>query len=128
MDKRQPYLAWERLCWAISLALALNWVVAFLVMYSLGGDGWIGYTAHGSYYLGSHGRYTETSQFVFEYTRFHSAVTWVTFPMMVVSCLVAALLREHRKKFQHDTVRTPVRDAVPAQDSRRSRGSQPRGV
>ena len=97
MKTKRDWLRVERCLWVFSFALIANWVIALLVQAWLGGDGWNGYTAEGRYFLANHGRYTETTYAVFQYTRLHSALTWGTIPLIVASSVIAALLREHRK-------------------------------
>jgi hypothetical protein len=66
-----------------------NAVLFFTVSVAIGGDAAAGQVEGGRYYVASHGRPTEVSRDVWEYSRWHATVTWVTF---LLSALALAFL------------------------------------
>ena len=61
---------------------ALNFASFMIATLILGGDAVNGKSDGRSYYLGSHGRYTEVSQSTFEYSKFHTHSVWITHPLI----------------------------------------------
>ena len=68
-------------CW-------LNFFVFFLTSFLIGGSGSIGKIQHGKYYVANHGKYTEVSQTMFEFSRIHSTFSIIT----LVTALLVVLL------------------------------------
>jgi hypothetical protein len=63
--------AWIAFLWLLDFA-------AYIVAAGfLGGDAWSGHSAGGHYFLLSHGRLTEVSRSVFQYSRIHTDILWV---------------------------------------------------
>jgi len=70
-------------CFAYTLVAIgiLNFASFIIVALAIGGDAVNGKTEGGRYYLSEHGRDTEVSRSVFEYSRFHVYSVWVTHPL-----------------------------------------------
>ena len=97
MDANQKtLLRAERACLVTCLLLMANFFASNIFMDFLGGNGWSGYAVDGHYFLGSHGRYTETSWTIWEYTRMHFTFNIVTIPLILITAIAASVLREHR--------------------------------
>jgi hypothetical protein len=76
---------------AVFLAGAMNFVAFFTVSVAIGGDALSGKLENGRYYVSSHGRLTEVSPEVWEYSRVHAGVTWVTSVLAVLGLAIAVL-------------------------------------
>jgi len=79
----------------------LNFASFFAVALFLGGDAINGKIEAGRYYLCSHGRYTEVSQSVFNYSKLHVYSVFITHPLGMLGGLF--LYREHQKKKEKPT-------------------------
>ena len=71
----------SRICLAIFGLGIVNFVLFFIGAVYLGGDAVNGKIVDGHYFLMSHGRYTEVSADIFNYSRWHAYSTWVTHPL-----------------------------------------------
>jgi len=58
----------------------LNFAAFWLLALHLGGDALNGRAADGHFFLMSHGDYTEVSEQVFNYSRWHAMSLWLTHP------------------------------------------------
>ena len=76
--------------YALIIVGILNFLVYFFVAASIGGDAINGKIEGGKYYLEHHGRFTEVSRSVFEYSRFHTYSVWVTFPLVIFGAYLLA--------------------------------------
>jgi hypothetical protein len=75
----------RRIClWIFGIGI-VNFVLFWLVAVYLGGDAVNGKVVAGHYYLMSHGRYTEVSEAIFAYSRWHVYSTWITHPLALVA-------------------------------------------
>jgi hypothetical protein len=63
----------------------VNFVTFLGTSLFLGGDALGGKIENGLYYLGSHGRYTEVSEQVFEYSEAHARSVEISLPIMFLS-------------------------------------------
>ncbi len=63
----------------------LNFAVFWVVAVCLGGDAVNGRIQDGHFYLANHGKYTEVSERVFDYSRWHVYSTWITHPLAFVA-------------------------------------------
>jgi hypothetical protein len=70
-----------RICYFVFLAAMLNFVVFFIVAVNIGGDAVNGSVRDGHFYVMNHGRYTEVSEQVFTYSRWHVYSIWITHPL-----------------------------------------------
>lgn len=59
----------------------VNFTVFVIMAIYLGGDAVNGTVYHGHYFLMSHGRYTEVSKKVFDYSKWHVYSVMVTHPL-----------------------------------------------
>ena len=70
----------------ILLGLGLvNFIVFWILAVHFGGDAVNGKIQAGHFFLLSHGRYTEVSEGVFTYRKWHVYSTWITHPLMLLS-------------------------------------------
>jgi hypothetical protein len=77
--------AWN---WIVGIAL-LNFLVFMAVALYLGGDAVNGKIANGHFFLGSHGRYTEVSETLFTYSKWHTYSVVLTHSLAFIgACLV----------------------------------------
>lgn len=65
---------------AIFILSMLNFAVFWLMAVHLGGDALNGHVTDGHYFLMSHGDFTEVSEEVFNYSRWHAMSLWITHP------------------------------------------------
>ena len=76
----------------------LNFTAYWIISGALGGDAINGKDEGGRYYLSSHGRYTEVSRSIFEYSRFHTYSLCLTHPLVFIGILILAGINDDRKK------------------------------
>lgn len=78
-------------CVTLFLALAVfllgfaNFALFFTASVVIGGDALAGKAEGGRYYVSSHGRLTEVSRGVWEYSKRHATITWTTFPLSALA-------------------------------------------
>jgi len=65
----------------IFILAMLNFAAFWLLALHLGGDALNGRESAGHFYLMSHGAYTEVSEGVFDYSRWHARSLFVTHPL-----------------------------------------------
>jgi hypothetical protein len=63
----------------------VNFVTFVAVAISLGGDALNGYASDGRCFLGEHGRYTEVSASVFQYSKWHARSLFLTHPAAMLA-------------------------------------------
>ena len=74
-----------RIClWIFGIGI-VNFVLFFVGALYLGGDAINGKAAADHFYLMSHGQYTEVSEAVFTYSKWHVYSTWITHPLAFVA-------------------------------------------
>jgi hypothetical protein len=83
-----------RLCYSVFLAAMLNFVVFFIVAARIGGDAVNGRVRDGRFYVMNHGRYTEVSERVFTYSRWHVYSIWMTHPLALAAGYWAKRLQQ----------------------------------
>jgi hypothetical protein len=66
------------------LLLALNFATFLIGATYLGGDAFNGKYENGHYYLGSHGRFIETSGDIFRYSQWHIRSLFITMPLLLL--------------------------------------------
>ena len=81
--------------WLVWAAIA-NFAALFVLSLALGGDALNGTVRNGHYYLGDHGRYTEVSKAVFQFSRVQTVSVFITHPMAIIASL-SAFLRSRRQ-------------------------------
>jgi hypothetical protein len=69
----------RRLSTTVGLLAVLNVAVYIALAFALGGDAVNGHVESGHYYLAMHGRLTEVSRRVFEFSRWYTYVLWLHF-------------------------------------------------
>jgi hypothetical protein len=73
--------------------------LAFLgVSAYLGGDASSGKEEHGLYYVGNHGKYTQVSRQVFEYSALHARSVGISMPIACLVALVLSVGRNHKRR------------------------------
>ena len=70
-----------RICGIIFTLGLVNFALFFIGAIYLGGDAINGKVVDGQYFLTSHGRYTEVSAGISNYSKWHVYSTWVTHPL-----------------------------------------------
>ena len=78
----------------------LNFASYVIVALSLGGDAVNGKTEGGRFYLCEHGHYTEVSQSIFEYSRYHTYSVWMTHPLAMLGAYLLYRENQSEKKRQ----------------------------
>ncbi len=69
------------ICGILFGAALINFFAFVIIAILLGGDAINGMVKDGHYYLASHGRYTEVTESVFNYSRHHAYSVFVTHPI-----------------------------------------------
>ena len=80
----------------------INFAVYVLVAAKIGGDAVNGHSASGHYFLGEHGKLTETSYSVFLYSKLHTYTLFVSHPLAMLGIWI-----NHRWKKQNEVADTP---------------------
>ena len=78
-----------RVAAALRYLAVLNFTVLVLGMIHLGGDALNGHVANGHHYLSWHGKLTEVSPTIFQYSRFHTIASFVLLVIAALSALVS---------------------------------------
>ena len=87
------------LCGFVIAIGILNFLAYVTIATRLGGDAINGMSRNGHYFFSSHGKQTEVSEAVFNYSRIHTYSVWITHPLaMVCGYLLSKLTREDRSK------------------------------
>lgn len=73
----------------------INFVAFCAMTVVLGGDALNGTSVDGHYFLNSHGKYTEVSRGVFEYSYAHAVSLLVTHPLGLVAAIRARIRASH---------------------------------
>lgn len=84
---------WWYLLILVLVLPVINIAVYVTVAGYLGGDAINGRVDDGRYFLGSHGKYTEVSRAVFDYSRIHTYTVWATCALLVLAMLVVLFLK-----------------------------------
>jgi hypothetical protein len=96
--REQPAFSKWRDCprWLQVLAIiaVINFATYIIVDMRIGGDAMNGYIQNGSYYLGSHGRYTVVTKTIWTYSYYHTIAVWITHGSVAIG--VAILLNTKR--------------------------------
>lgn len=88
----------RQICIGIFIAAFINFAVFWLIAVYLGGDAINGRIADGHYYLMAHGRYTEVSAAVFNYSEWHVYSVWITHPLAFLAALAYFRLNKLERK------------------------------
>jgi hypothetical protein len=75
----------KAICGILLGVAILNFAAFFIMAICLGGDAINGMVKDGHYYLAEHGRYTEVTEAVFNYSRHHAYSVFVTHPIGMVA-------------------------------------------
>lgn len=86
------------LCIGFFVLAFVNFTAFWLIAVYLGGDAVNGRIADGHYFLMAHGRYTEVSAAIFNYSKWHVYSTWITHPLAFVAALVYLRLGKLERK------------------------------
>jgi hypothetical protein len=86
-----------RALWAISALCLLNFVVFVIVASVIGGDAVSGKAVAGHFYLGNHGRLTEVSEDVYNYSRWHVFSLFITHPLAALTGYLAKKEQKARR-------------------------------
>ena len=76
----------------------VNFLAYCLMAAHLGGDAINGKMAAGHFYLANHGRYTEVSEAVFNYSRWHTYGVWVTHPLAFIAVYFSIRIKNENQK------------------------------
>jgi hypothetical protein len=90
----------SRLLLTIFFAGVANFAVFFVVAIVIGGDAVNGCARNGHYFVASHGRYTEVSRTVFNYSRWHVYSVFVT----QTAAIIAAIFYQTQKRISKQDV------------------------
>lgn len=59
----------------------INFAIFVMVAVNIGGDAISGKVENGRYYLSNHGKLTEVSPAVWQYSKIHAISVWITHPL-----------------------------------------------
>ena len=82
----------KALCGLLIVIGILNFLAFGIAAASLGGDAINGRSGNGHYYFSSHGKLTEVSEAVYNYSRIHVYSVWITHPLAMVAGLILSSL------------------------------------
>lgn len=101
MEARKLY-GWRRILYGLGSFLFLsgvfNFLIWFIINIEIGGDATNGKITDGHFYLGSHGRYTEVAEWVFNYSYAHTRFSWIALPVGFVVGNLLIWISDNRKK------------------------------
>jgi hypothetical protein len=81
----------------------LNFIAYVTIAGYLGGDAVNGHTENGHYFLMSHGKATEVSEAVYNYSRIHTYTVWITHPLALISGWILSLLKRDERAASKST-------------------------
>lgn len=81
---------------AIALGV-LNFMAFAIIALCLGGDAVNGRSENGRYFLSSHGKNTEVSEAVFNYSRMHVYSVFITHPLAIVSGIILGSMEQENR-------------------------------
>jgi hypothetical protein len=84
-------------CGVAIAAGIVNFFAFAIIAACLGGDAVNGRSVGGHYFLSSHGKKTEVSEAVFNYSRIHVYSVWITHPLALLSgFILSSMTRQNR--------------------------------
>ncbi len=90
-----------KICRVLFVLGLVNFLVFYGLAVYLGGDAFDGKIQDGHFFLLSHGRYTEVSEFIFNYSKWHVYSVFITHPLAIAASILS---RRYRKQLdQHVT-------------------------
>ena len=75
---------------AIFFIAMINFAIFWAVALKIGGDAISGKVENGHYYVCEHGKYTEVSRGVWNYSKAHTISVFFTHPIGILGCALAA--------------------------------------
>ena len=88
----------ELICTILVAIAMLNFFSFILIAGLLGGDAPSGQSQAGHYFLGSHGKLTEVTRYVFVYSMVHARSLFVTHPLGIIAGLVLWFARKDEER------------------------------
>jgi hypothetical protein len=88
-----PSTPGQQLCSVLIGLCVMNFIAFYIVSSLIGGDAINGKIEYGQYFLGEHGRFTQVSQAIFAYSRWHMLSLFMTHPLGMLSYAVRMALR-----------------------------------
>ncbi|WP_342360320.1 hypothetical protein [Terrarubrum flagellatum] len=85
-----PKTRGDRVVYVIVAIAAANFLSFAAISSFIGGDALNGKYEAGHYFLNNHGRLTEVSESVFNYSKWHARSLFLTHPLAILAGLVAA--------------------------------------
>ena len=84
----------------VGVACLANFVVFLIAALALGGDAFNGKVEGGRYFLANHGKVTEVSREIFDYSRYHTMSLFITHPLAFLAAWRAKVARDRSR--MHD--------------------------
>jgi hypothetical protein len=85
------------MCRIVFIIAIINFFAYLVMTTRLGGDAVNGKFENGHYYLANHGRLTEVSKEVFNYSRWHTYSLWITHPLAVLAAYLSIKLKKEQQ-------------------------------
>lgn len=92
LDAQGPTLL-TKLVWTLYVVVILNLLAFGIAGELLGGTAWYGHAEGGRFFLGSHGKLTETTEAIFHYSQIHEFSVMVTWPIPLLGVLSSWIMR-----------------------------------
>ena len=83
--------------------IKLNLIAWFAMNFTIGGDAPSGKVVQGHYFVSSHDQLTEVSRTVFEFSLWHTYITWLTFGSMWLIALGHKWRKDRKTLRQQDS-------------------------
>jgi hypothetical protein len=100
--RARPTSSWQAVGYLFGALLFFGGVLNFILFWHaavyLGGDAINGKIENGKHFVASHGRLTEVSPAVWEYSRFHAKSIWITHPLAGLGALLMYLTGSRQKE------------------------------
>ena len=91
----------ERSWTVLGVACMANFAVFFIVALAIGGDAFNGKAEGGRYFLANHGKLTEVSRAVYDYSRYHTMSLFITHPLAFLAAWRAKVARDRSHMHNH---------------------------
>jgi hypothetical protein len=87
----------RKICTAVFFLCLANFFAFVIIAARIGGDALNGKMEDGHYYVANHGKYTEVSASIFQYSRTHAHSVFVTHPLAFIAAFVGYCAQRRQK-------------------------------
>lgn len=83
----KPTNKFQKVCLLLFTLAIVNFILFFIISLIIGGTAISGFVSDGHYYVKDHGKITETSSFVWYFSKIHSISVFITHPVGIIAVI-----------------------------------------